>query len=71
MKHRTLRRRYGHAKAPSYHEVRKHKEALEADVVLLDSNLATLRDLDREGRKYLRGIVKEHAWLLAHCERKT
>jgi len=71
MKRHALRKRYGRAKTPSYHEVRKYKEALEADIVLLDSNLATLRDLDREGRKYLRGIVKNHAWLLAHCEPRT
>lgn len=71
MERRALRRRYGRAKTPARREVKKHKEALEAGIVLLDSNLGTLRDLDREGRKYLRGIVREHAWLLAHCEPKA
>jgi hypothetical protein len=68
MERGALRRRYGRAKAPTWREVKKHKDALEAGIVLLDSDLATLRDLDVSGRKLLRSIQREHAWLLAHCE---
>jgi hypothetical protein len=71
VKRGALRRRYGRAKAPTWREVEKHKGALEAGIVLLDSDLDILRTIDRDGRKYLRSILKEHAWLLAHCEPKS
>jgi hypothetical protein len=68
---RALKRRYGHAKAPSWREVKKHEGAFEAGMILLNTQLDLGRDIDRDGRKYLRGILKEHDWLLKHCGTKA
>jgi hypothetical protein len=63
-----LRRRYGRAKG---HEVQRHKDALRAGLSLLDSQLGVMGDMEHEGRKLVRGVQKEHDWLLAHCEKKA